>query len=179
MSSGYAQSPVKFGVKGGINLANISGTDTDFEIRQGMIIGASVDFSLPMLPIGVESGVYYTQKGAEFENIDYKIDYIEVPVLAKVSLGPPGPISPHLIVGPTVGFMVNSEIEDSAGNTLNVDDTTTEIEFGGLAGVGADFNVGLAQLNAQIRYNYGFTKVYEDSDDGNNAVLSVVLGISF
>lgn len=87
-----AQIPIDFGVKGGVNIATLS-SDDDLDSRTGIHAGLVLDFSLPLLPIGVESGIYYTQKGAEFTEdgitVTGKLDYIEVPVLAKISLGPP------------------------------------------------------------------------------------------
>lgn len=181
MSISKAQSPVSFGVKGGVNLSNFVGSDGDFDSRQGVVIGASLDISIPMAPIGVESGVYYSQKGAESGNSTLKIDYVEIPVLAKISFGPPGPFSPHLVAGPYLGFNINSEAEDGNGNTVDLEDFTNEVDVGGLVGLGADFGIGLAKLNAQVRYNIGFTSVFSDQfDDGEkNGVVSIVVGFSF
>lgn len=172
-----AQSPVSFGIKGGLNISNFHGSDAEYDASTGLMAGAVLDFSLPALPMGIESGVYYTQKGAEANGGSISLDYIEVPVLAKVQLGPPGPIKPHLVIGPHVGFNINAEDQD--GN--DVSDFFKGNEFGGTAGVGLDFSMGLAKLNAQARYSYGFTSVYEDDaiDSDRNAVFTIALGIMF
>lgn len=181
MSISKAQSPLSFGVKGGINVANFTGTDADPDSRTAFTIGASLDISIPMAPIGVESGVYYSQKGAESGNSTLKVDYIEVPVLAKIGFGPPGPFSPHIVAGPYVGFNINAEVEDGGGNTVDMEEFVNEVDIGGMVGLGADFSLGLAKLNAQVRYSMGFTSVFTDQfdDDEKNAVLSVVVGFSF
>lgn len=184
-----AQSPVSFGLKGGFNIANLAGEDFDADARFGFTAGAMVDISLPAVPFGIESGVHYTQKGAEASedgfssNVD--LDYIEVPVLAKFRLGPPGPITPHLVVGPYVGFNINAEAEVSgAGGSISGDisDEINSTEIGGAIGVGIDFNLGVTKLNARAQYGYGFTDVFKDAGDGNggkNAALSVTAGIWF
>jgi hypothetical protein len=183
-----AQSPVSFGLKGGINISNFSGSDFDYDARTGVMVGAVAAISLPALPIGIETGLFYTQKGAEASEDGItgalKVDYIEVPLLAKINLGPPGPIQPHLMVGPYLGFNVNAEAEISGdGGSLSGDisDETKSTEFGGIAGLGIDFNLGLTKLNAQLRYSYGFSSVFEtDFDDGEkNAALSIAVGIMF
>lgn len=181
ISVSNAQLPIDFGIKAGINLANFSGTDADLDSRQAFVVGASLDISLPMFPVGIESGVYYSQKGVEPGPNTLKLDYIEVPVLAKLKFGPPGPFSPHVVAGPYVGFNIVSEIEDNDGNTFELDDFINEVDFGGMLGVGADFNLGLTKLSAQVRYSMGLTPVYTDQlDDGErNAVLSVVVGVRF
>lgn len=181
ISVSNAQLPIDFGIKAGVNLANFSGTDADLDSRQAFVVGASLDLSLPMFPVGIESGVYFSQKGVEPGASTLKLDYIEVPVLAKLKFGPPGPFSPHFVAGPYVGFNITSEIEDGDGNTLDLDDFINEVDFGGMLGVGADFNMGLTKLNAQVRYSMGLTPVYIDQfDDGErNTVLSVVVGVRF
>lgn len=183
-----AQSPIDFGVKGGVNIANLS-SDDDLDSRTGIHAGLVLDFSLPLLPIGVESGIYYTQKGAEFTEegitVTGKLDYIEVPVLAKISLGPPGPFSPHVVVGPYAAFNTKAEFEASSGSaSLSEDfsDQTSDLDFGAIAGVGADFNLGLTKLNVSARYSYGFSNINDSDfevDEENNRVFMISAGIMF
>lgn len=178
-----AQSPVSFGIKGGVNMANISGADYDTDPRNGFTIGASLDISIPLSPIGIESGAYFSQKGTDGQST-LKLDYIEVPVLAKISFGPPGPVSPHFIAGPYAGFNINAEGEISNGSgsvSGDISDQVEDLEFGGIAGLGLDLNLAVTKLNAQLRYSLGFTPIYtEDFDDGEkNSVFSIVVGIGF
>jgi len=183
-----AQSPVSFGLKGGLNISNLHGSDFEPDARTGVLLGAVIDINVPVLPFGVESGVYYSQKGAELSdgNFDSKIklDYIEVPVMAKFQLGPPGPVTPSLAIGPYLGFNVNAEEEFTAGGVTETNDISDAIkgtEFGGVAALGLDFNLGLTKLNATARYSYGFTSVWDDSDmdSDRNAVFSIAVGIMF
>lgn len=184
----HAQSPVKFGLKGGFNIANITNSDIDADARFGLTAGASVDLSLPAIPFGIETGLNYSQKGADGSEEEFtskiKLDYIEVPVLAKFQLGPPGPITPHLVVGPYLGININAEAEVSDGiESISVDlsDDVNNTEIGGTAGVGVDFNMGVTKLNARAQYSYGFTDIFKDAGDlgGKNAALSVTVGIWF
>lgn len=182
-----AQSPVNFGIKGGINLANFTNADDfDTEIRSGFTGGISMDISLPGAPIGIETGAYYSQKGAEFTDVDGSInlDYIEVPLLAKINFGLPGPATPHILVGPYLGFNINAEAEGPESDVTfsgDISDEINDTDFGGIAGLGIDFNVGLTKLSAQARYGLGFTSILEDDsdDDYKNSVVSLVLGIQF
>lgn len=183
-----AQSPINFGVKGGLNFANLS-SDDDLDARTGFHAGLALDFALPMLPIGVESGLYYTQKGAEFTEegitLTGKLDYIEVPVLAKISFGPPGPFSPHVVIGPYAAYNINSEFEVSSGSASiseDFSDETSDLDFGGIVGVGADFNLGVTKLNISARYSYGFSNINDsdfDVDEENNRVFMISAGIMF
>lgn len=183
-----AQSPVSFGLKGGLNISNLHGSDFEPDAKTGILLGAVLDINVPALPFGVESGVYYSQKGAELSGDNFeskiKLDYIEVPVMAKFQLGPPGPITPSFAVGPYFGFNVNAEEEFTSGGVTDTDDISDGIkgtEVGGVAALGLDFNLGLTKLNATARYSYGFTSVWDDSDidSDRNAVFSIALGIMF
>lgn len=183
-----AQSPVNFGVKGGLNIANII-SDDDLDPRTGLYGGLTLDISLPALPLGIESGVYYTEKGAELSEGDYtaigNIDYIEVPVMAKLSFGPPGPITPHFLVGPYAAYNINAEFEITDGTstiTEDFSDETTDVDFGGTVGIGTDLNVGLTKFNIQARYSRGFIDINEDGmeeDKEYNSVFTVSAGVMF
>ncbi len=186
--SANAQSPVSFGLKAGLNISNLYGSDFEYDAKTGVLLGGVLDINLPALPIGIQSGVYYSQKGAEIEDngatSKIKLDYIEVPVMAKFQLGPPGPITPHFVIGPYVGFNVNAEAEVSDGDFFaggDISDMTRSTEFGGIAAVGLDFNLGVTKLNATARYTYGFTSAFDDDfDDGErNAAFTIALGIMF
>jgi len=186
--SANAQSPVSFGLKAGMNISNLHGSDFEPDAKTGLLLGGVLDINLPATPFAIESGVYYSQKGAEAEDMGFnyklKLDYIEVPVLAKFQLGPPGPITPSLGIGPYLGFNVNAEQELSGDDVSGTEDISDEIsgtEIGGIASLGLDFNMGLTKLNASARYSYGFTSAFEDDFDNGerNAVFSIALGIMF
>ncbi len=185
----HAQNPIDFGIKGGLNFTNLAGTDDDLESRTGIQAGVVLDISFPLLPLGIESGIYYSQKGAQISEdgmtATWKLDYVEVPVLGKISVGPPGPFSPHIVVGPYAAYNVNSELDVSAGSESETEDfseITSDIDFGGVIGVGADFNLGVTKLNIQARYSRGLIDVNEngfENEGEHNSVFSITAGIMF
>jgi len=93
--------------------------------------------------------------------------------LAKFSFAP-GPIQPHVYFGPYAGFEINSK---ASGNNITVDIDNVNTDFGGIVGAGADINAGVSKLNLGVRYGFGLTKMFENSDV-KNGVISVVAGIS-
>ncbi|TVQ69889.1 MAG: PorT family protein [Balneolaceae bacterium] len=189
-----AQGLVNFGIKGGVNIANISFDDfDDNSSRTGFTIGAIVDIGIPMFPVGLETGLYYSQKGTTFDisetvegmtltaDATIKLDYLKIPVLAKVNFGPPGPFSPHFVAGPYAGFILNAETESSfLGETFTEDisDDVESMDFGLMVGLGADLNLMVTKISIQGRYSFGLTDVFED-DSSKNRVLSIVAGFSF
>lgn len=184
---------LQFGVKGGLNMTDFSGVDYDSDTRNGGHLGLSLTLNPPLLPLGVESGLYYTQKGARFMGTDpelgeieftYKMDYLEVPVLAKLDILPAGPVRPHILAGPWIGFAVNAESElaiDNISATEDMSDFTRPVDMGLLFGVGSDLNIGIARLSLQLRYSLGLTPALEDEfDEGEkNRALYLTVGYGF
>jgi hypothetical protein len=187
-----AQSPLSFGLKAGLNISDINGPDTDSDTRTGLTGGLAVYLNLPALPIGIESGLYYSQKGSSYSESDefgdfdetLKLDYIEVPVLARLNFPTPGPIGPHLVAGPYIGFNINAQAEgteDGVTYDEDISDFINSTDIGLMFGAGLDFNIGVTSLNAQARYSIGLNNVYDfDTDDTyRNSVFSIVVGINF
>jgi hypothetical protein len=176
-----AQSPVEFGLRGGLNLARLMDID-EAGFRTGFMGGVYLHLTIPMSPVSIQPELLYTQKGTESSiggvTGTVKLDYIEVPVLARIGLGVPGPVNPHLYAGPYAGLNINAEAEVSGGGgstSGDIDEQVKDTDFGLVVGAGADLN----KLSLGIRNTAGLINVYEDGIDGRNSVLSVVAGIRF
>ncbi len=188
ISESRAQSPVEVGIRGGVNLANLGNVDFDTRVRTGILAGIYADISLPVLPFDLETGVYFSQKGSEFDESDveltFKLDYIEVPVLVKLPFGNLPQLKPYFIAGPYVEFNVNAEVENEGRNdvfTVDLDDETEFFNFGAMVGVGSDLDIGLITLNFQGRFGLGLRDVFNDqfSDGEKHQVFSILAGFSF
>ena len=193
-ATSQAQLPISFGIKGGVNIANISFDDfDDNDSRTGFNIGAVLDIGIPMFPVGIETGLYYSQQGTTFditETFDgmpvrmdgtIKLDYLTIPVLAKVNFGPPGPFSPHILAGPYAAFVLNAEEEFSSNGqseTVDISDDVESLDFGLTLGLGADFNLMVTTISVQGRYSFGLSDIFED-EGSKNRVISLVAGFTF
>ncbi len=174
VNTSKAQSPLDFGIRAGLNFANFNDLEGDKpDSRTGIMVGGYLNFKVPMSPISIQPEVLYTQKGAEESGTTIKLDYLEVPVLAKFSFAP-GPATPHVYFGPYIGFVLNSEIS-GGGASVEIDNAQTD--FGGIVGAGLDINLGVTELNAGVRYGFGLTDAF-DGGQGKNGVLSIVAGIA-
>lgn len=173
VTTANAQSPVNFGLRAGLNFANFNDLDGEKpDSRTGFMVGGYLNFKVPMSPLSIQPEALYTQKGAEDGGATVKLDYLEIPVLAKFSFAP-GPVTPHVYFGPYVGFVLNSEIS-GGGASISIDNAQTD--FGGVVGGGLDLNLGVTKLNAGIRYGFGLTDAF-DGGQGKNGVFSIVAGI--
>jgi len=183
-----AQSPVDVGIRGGVNLAGLGNVDFDTRVRTGILAGIYADIALPVLPFDLETGVYFSQKGVEFDESDveltFKLDYIEIPVLVKIPFGNLPQLKPYFLAGPYAEFNVNAEVKTEGPNDIfivDLDDETEFFNFGALAGIGADLDIGLITLNFQGRFGLGLRDVFNDqfSDGEKHQVFSILAGFSF
>ncbi|RZJ67758.1 MAG: PorT family protein [Flavobacterium sp.] len=166
------------GVKGGVNFSNVSGDDIgDTESRTNFHVGLVGE--LPLADIfSLQAEVLYSGQGFDVKNpvllgadeATYKLDYINVPVLAKVYLFK----GFSLEAGPQFSFKVNEKIEID-GEESDEQDEAEDFDFGVAAGATFQTEMGLF---AYGRYNYGFTDVVKDTDI-RNAVFQIGIGYKF
>ncbi|MGY5847538.1 porin family protein [Salegentibacter sp. HM20] len=168
-----AQEFVYFGVKGGVNFTGMSSDAfTDNQSRTGFHLGL-----LSEIPVGsrfsVQPEVLYSTQGTEARRNfagstvtgEYELDYIQVPVLAKIYLIE----GLSLEVGPSFNFLVNEEY-DFESTALNAEwdtDMGSTFEFGGALGASYKFNNGFF---ASARYTQGFTDVFDSNEWGDDAI---------
>lgn len=166
-----AQAQTSFGIRGGVNIANLNDTDADTDSRTGLHAGLYFNFPVTNSPVSIQPEVLYTQKGYEVGDDPVKLDYIEIPVLAKFDFITDGSITPNVYFGPSVGFNVNAE--DEIGG--DIEDSVKGTEFGVVVGGG----LGFGRLDLGVRYGAGLTEVFENGGSAKNGVFSVTAGIGF
>ena len=192
-----------FGFKGGYNYSSFNGDvakDNTLKGLSGFYVGALLELPLGDV-ISLQPEVIYSRQGAAWEkdyNIpilgkgslknDIKLDYLNIPVMAKVNLGPL-----FLQGGVQFGFLVG---KPETSSTVNGRRVTEELDKDAYAsfdfGVGAGLGVNLSQhFFIEARYTHSLTNALDPdnnslknariSDDNNfkNAVLSVGLGVKF
>ncbi|HIB36971.1 porin family protein [Mesonia sp.] len=182
---------VQIGVKGGVNFANLTGDDIgDTKTRTSFNAGFVAEIPISER-FSIQPEVLYSGQGFDIEEIDQnnefdtddnveaQLDYIQIPLLAKIYLVK----GLNIQAGPQIGFLINEEIDyqptDDAGDIDT--DVAEDIDFSLAAGVEYKFDGGFF---LQGRYNYGFTNVFKESDlfgdpDIKNSVFQVGVGFMF
>lgn len=170
----------QIGVRGGVNFATVTGDDVDADTRTGLMVGLYTNYALGNGSIILQPEVLYTQKGFETTqsfgelgdaDVTFKLDYIEVPILAKVNFAGNESFAPHVYAGPYIAFKVNATAE-SNGDEGDVDGVEST-DFGLVLGAGVD----IGALNIGARYGLGLTEIGE-TGDAKNSVFSIVAGFS-
>ncbi len=147
---------IKFGVKGGLNFADLTG-DFDADARTGYHIGAVLQFSL-METFAIQPEVLYSAQGID----DVDIDYINIPILAKLKFAGIASVE----AGPQFGFVIKDDFED-----ILADAEAESFDLGLAVGAGVEFG----GFFGQVRYNLGLTDVL-DAVDGKNSTFQVSVG---
>ena len=176
------------GVKAGINFANLNfegdGATVNLDQRKGVVGGLFVIWPADGR-LGLQTEVLYSQKGAQMEeggdSAKIKLDYIDVPVLARFSSPVSTGTSFHVFAGPSFGFRVSAKAESSfedEDDSEDIEDDVERFDFGLVAGAGLE----IGRFLVDGRYTWGLSNINKvESDDVKikNRVFSVMAGIRF
>lgn len=161
---GFASVHAQFGIKGGLNFANLKGNSTeDFNVLTSFHVGALYEAYI-FDHVYVQPEFLYSVQGAKVNDEEIKLNYFTVPVLLKVYLT--GDL--NLQVGPQMAMLINE-----SDNFEPYKSETFDFGFT----VGIEFFVS-SGIFIQARYYGGTTEVSGVSNLKNN-VVSASLGFVF
>jgi len=185
----------QFGIRGGVNLTKFVGADaTGSESATGLNLGASIPL-ITLGPLSIVPEVYYSQKGAkQFDpqtatTFEFGLNYIEVPLLAKLSIPLSRSLSAYVAGGPAYAWNVDCSISSTStgnssssecGETFGSFDTAMEkADRGVVVSTGLDFTIpGLGGLNLDARLVRGLARLRTGAtgSDIKNQAFSLMLG---
>ena len=118
-ASSSAQAQVKFGLKGGLNVTNMSLNSEVFDAdnQTGFFIGPTVKFTLPIVGLGIDASALYDQRDAKVKvegdgaSVESKIknQSINIPINLRYGVGLGSTASLFLFAGPQFGFNVGDK----------------------------------------------------------------------
>lgn len=190
-----------FGVKAGYNYSTLSGETSSISTIEGLsgfYIGGLVELPISNM-LSIQPELIFSRQGVDLrqglknlsirtDTSEIRLDYLNIPVMAKVNLGPI-----FLEGGVQFGFLVNKPKVDSyianvyLRNLLDKD-SYNSFDFGVGAGLGVKLN---QHFFVETRYTYSLTNVFDpndkhfksslisDRDNFKNSVFSIGLGMKF
>jgi len=201
-----ASAQTTFGLKAGLNVADISLEDDDEEDledqgvdtrpRLGLVAGVFADIALtPNLMFHPE--VLYSQKGTKLSfdedetgiegSLTQQIDYLEVPLLLayQIPAGPNGLVF-GIEAGPMLAYKISTDIscdgdfEDDCPEDDEVDDEVRDYDIGAALGL----TVGAGPFGVGARYTQGITPIIDAENDAEesesrNGVFSIAAHYRF
>ncbi len=197
--SAQAGESIQYGIKAGVSVFDLD-IDSDLvelDSRTGFAAGGFMVWDIPGI-WAIQIEALYVQKGAtsdgratdengqelgEFESI-YQLDYLEFPVLAKISLGK-SPV--HLLMGSAFAFNLTSKYTaddvPAFGGTIDIEDEIDYIastDFSFILGAGAAFSTSIGEIVLDARYSFGMANVNDgDGAEMKNNGFLVTTGVLF
>ncbi len=181
----------RFGVKGGVNLSNFNRGDVGTQnMRIGFNLGLFTELAVGE-HFSIQPELLLSTKGnrATYEVADdigiegevkSNLTYIDIPVLAKVTVGE----VLNIHVGPYASYLIgaSASTEGTVNGSLDLNrDNFKTWDYGLAAGLGADIDV----VTIGARYNLGLVNVAKSTaaegilDNSKNSVLQVYVAVGF
>lgn len=155
-----ANAQLKFGIKGGLNITDMSLSNDVFETsnRTGFFIGPTIKFTLPIVGLGIDASALYDQREGEV-NVEaddntlvstrLKQKSINIPINLRYDIGLGSLAAVYLAAGPQFGFNVGDKnqslYKDVAEWRLNTSNFSVNVGVGvmllGHLQVGANYNI--------------------------------------
>jgi hypothetical protein len=149
-----------------ISSARLAGTDAtgiDTGNKTGLFVGILALW--PITPVvGIQPELAYSQRHFSVRDTLSSFsatenwDWIEVPILARVSFGHSASHSVYVVGGPGFEFLVRAK-EEAAGTTSDVKDDVKRADVSIIAGVG----VSMGKVGVEVRYDGGLRDLNKDN----------------
>ena len=159
-----AQAQVKFGLKAGLNLTNISLSESvraNLKSKEGFHVGPTVKIGLPVTGLSLDASALYDQRSAKVEanngsSETIKSQSLQVPINIRYGVGLGSVANLFAFAGPQFGFNLgdkNKKILNEAANwTLRSSNLSANV------GIGATI---LGHLQVTANYNFALGKTGE------------------
>jgi hypothetical protein len=187
LSNAASAEEIVVGIKGGINLADltgdgISGNEMKLVGGGGLFLNRAITHN-----VSIQPEILFMMKGTKsesLENTGIHLTYIDIPVLIRYSIPNGADFIPYFFAGPSFGILMTATYE-----VVNIDedikDELKSLDYCLVFGVGADYRIGAGRLLMDIRYSFGLSTIIdeeegEDEEAKNTGIILMVgYGYSF
>lgn len=174
--------PVQFGVKGGVNLSNITDGDNGGDAKVGFNVGITLDYAIAS-DLYLLTGLEYSMKGMKDSGIKLNLSYLQLPVHVGYKMSMTENTKIVLHAGPYLGYAVDGKWKVGSVSVDAFSDEFNDATEGAVKLGRFDFGLGLGvglevdKISIGLGYDFGLTNIYDGSFDGKlrnmNAYLSV------
>ena len=180
LQSAYSQASIGLGIKGGLNFANLSVSQSageNYNNRTGYHFGAYALIKLGK--IGIQPELLFSKQGSKYSvntsNFDANFDYINIPIMLKLYTV----AGINIQVGPQIGFLSSAQAKQTVNgvsSTTDLKDFYKNNDISLAMGLGWDLPFG---LSIDARYNLGLSTINNSStntNDTKNQVFQISAG---
>lgn len=177
-----AQQEIRFGIKGGLNIASISGedlenTDARTSFHGGVMVEIPISEKFSFQPEYLYSSIGIKEND---ENAELKLNYLTLPLMAKYYVADKF----SLEVGPQIGLLLSADAKVEGEGEGDVEELFKNFDAAINFGVGYKLDNG---LNFGARYNLGIMKIFDSNDyldemeeiKAYNSVFQISIGYFF
>ena len=183
--------PRRLGITAGINSATVGGGDVgEASRRAGFIVGASMVAPVTS-NVAIEPQVLLTSKGANFEDSSgggsITMNYVQVPLLVRVSGGGSGRARPFVFAGPAIALKASCDLEGLEGGvsaSISCDQLEADglkfksVDYGVIVGAGLAFDVSGKTFSVGARYDHSLADI-DDASGIRHRVISLMATFEF
>lgn len=184
-SGGFSldQENLYYGVRIGMTGAGLGGDFDDLGTRVGMTLGGVVGLRVSSsTPVFLESGLYYTERGAKKKKTVASLNYLEIPLLIKYGFKATDDIAVLPFIGPYFSYGISGKYKhESEGAVVShsIYGDNGGIKHGELGfklGCGAEYN----KLYLELGYQFGVSDIAKDDNfDVHGHALFCNFGVNF
>jgi len=196
LSSSLAQQRFSAGPRLGLNLSNYWGNADNMKFTPGVAAGVFLMYS-SLNHFGISADFLYSQRGTEYNDgrikFRQRVNYLEIPVVARYFLTLEGNFRPNIFIGPSLGIKLNAkrlngEYLTGSGPVINADNGSdfNDLDLGGTGGFQLNWGTGNRQhFLIDARYTLGLSNVinlpnrWTPRNTLQNSTISIALGYSF
>ncbi|MCR4810227.1 MAG: PorT family protein [Prevotella sp.] len=186
-SGGFSldESSLYYGLRLGANFAGIGGDYVDLDSKTGLNMAGVVGLRLSdTTPVFLESGLYYTERGAKKDKAKVSLTYFEVPLLIKYGIQVNDDIAVLPYVGPYFSLGIAgkqkspAEEEGGASTSRSSYKHFKRGDMGIKVGCGAEYN----KLYAEVGYQFGIANIAKENEhdlEATGHALYLNIGVNF
>ena len=179
-----------YGVRIGMTGATLSGDAAevkDLGSKVGLTLAGIIGLHISKTaPVFLESGLYYTERGAKKDKFSVSYNNLEIPVLVKYGIKATDEIALLPFVGPVFSYAISGKYKYSDGGTsVEVGafdekkwpngNALKRANMGFKLGCGAEYN----NLYLEAGYQFGITDISKGDDGIHSNALFVNFGVNF
>lgn len=180
-------------IKGGLTWSSLAMASTEpipFTFGNLQFYTGGLSFSLGLGFVSIQPEVLYVRMGGlykidEANSLEFRHQYIQVPVMLKFNVVPAGPVRPFICAGGYGAYLIKSEGVLKVDGVPDKEDLTEDyvrFDYGLVGGAGLTFKLPGIAISIEGRYNYGLANIMKDpvaGDSIKNRSIMALVGFGF
>ena len=172
----FDESRLYFGARLGLSAAGVTDAGSKAGLTLGGVVGLRVSDTVPVF---LESGLAYTQRGGKENGTTLGLNYLEIPVLIKYGIPVASDLHVLPLIGPYFSYAISGRIKNKdAGMDISSfrDGFYKHPDMGIKVGCGAEYN----NLYLELAYKFGIANIADNNlTTAHGHALTVEFGVNF